>query len=266
MDFERVREEKANTGATPPKDVVGAPILDIQQLHNEAYADREYGKLTREEPRLKMIQEILKELVSGTKILDVGCADGEVLRPHVGRLQVFGVDFVQSFVQQANEVGVKAQQCDFSKQPLPFSKYEFDTVFTGETIEHLIDTDLFLSQINRVLKPGGQLLMTVPNVRTPISIAMMMFLGLPPQFSARYRSPHYRDFTLRTLRLALQNNGFEITQAEGASIFIPGLGEVSNALIRRLPSWASQMVIQARKVKDVDYDPSRSISVELYAD
>jgi len=236
--------------------------MDIQRNKNENYKGRSYSKDVHLENRVKMVRRIFGKLAPA-KVLDVACADGEILRELTSRHDIYGLDFTSVFVEEAKKVGIKASQCDFSKEPFPFEDKFFEIVFSGETIEHIIDTDLFLSQINRVLKDGGQLIMTVPNIRTPVSFLMMLF-GLPPQFSARYRSPHYRDFTFKTLKLALSNNGFEIEKACGASVYVPGFGETLGLLARFFPGWSSQMVILARKKKTVFYNPEDSISVSLY--
>ncbi len=236
--------------------------MDIQRNKNENYKGRSYSKDVHLENRVKMVRAIFGKLPS-SRVLDVACADGEILRGFTAHHEIYGLDFTSVFVEEARKVGLKAFQCDFSKETFPFENNFFDVVFSGETIEHIIDTDLFLSQINRVLKDEGLLIMTVPNIRTPVSF-LMMLLGLPPQFSARYRSPHYRDFTFKTLKLALHNNGFEIEKACGASVYVPGLGETLGALARFFPGWSSQIVLIANKKKNVTYNPEDSISVSLY--
>jgi len=218
--------------------------MDIQQRKFSSFTDRVYSKGIEKENRVRMVREIFSRMPART-VLDVGCADGELLRPFINQHEIHGLDFTEGFVHQARQVGIRAQTCDFSKEAFPFNDASFDCVFTGETIEHLIDTDFFLSQINRVLKPNAELILTAPNVRTPVSLLMLALLRLPPQFSARYRSPHYRDFTLKTLSLALKHNGFRITQCEGASMYVPGLGETLEFAAKRIPSWSSQIVIRA---------------------
>lgn len=236
--------------------------MDIQRNKNENYKGRSYSKDVHLENRVKIVRRIFSKLAP-SRVLDVACADGEILREFTAHHEIYGLDFTKVFVEEAKKVGIKAFQCDFSKEPFPFEEKFFDVVFSGETIEHIIDTDLFLSQINRVLKDEGRLIMTVPNIRTPVSF-LMMLMGLPPQFSARYRSPHYRDFTLKTLKLALHNNGFEIEKACGASVYVPGVGETLGPLARFFPGWSSQMVLIASKKRQAVYNPEDSISVSLY--
>jgi SAM-dependent methyltransferase len=160
---------------------------------------------------------------------------------------------------------VQAQVCDLEANQLPFDKESMDVVFTGETIEHQVDTDWFLANINRVLKPGGFLVMTFPNVRTITGIAMMLLADLPPMFSARYRSGHFRDFTLRTMKIALEKNGFEIVAAKGSDMYFPGLGYRFSGLASLLPSWSSNIVVKAVKRRTAQYRPEDVAQTEIYS-
>jgi ubiquinone/menaquinone biosynthesis C-methylase UbiE len=80
---------------------------------------------------------------------------------------------------------------------LPFDDGSFDLVLCAETIEHVRDVQLFLSEIRRVLRPGGTLALTTP--------ANLPLGRLPDPLS-----PHLRFFTRRSLRRLLDELGFEI--------------------------------------------------------
>ena len=57
-----------------------------------------------------------------------------------------------------------ALQHDLSSGSLPFEGASMEAVFAGEIIEHLVDTRRFLDEIHRVLRPGGLLVVTTPNL------------------------------------------------------------------------------------------------------
>jgi 2-polyprenyl-3-methyl-5-hydroxy-6-metoxy-1,4-benzoquinol methylase len=80
----------------------------------------------------------------------------------------------------------------------------FDIVLCAETVEHVRDVQLFLSEIRRVLRPGGRLALTTPAVRPLIR---------PPD----PLSPHLRAFTPRSLRRLLDELGFEILSLQRRS-------------------------------------------------
>lgn len=214
--------------------------------------------------RVRKVRAIFDNYPPGRKILDVGCADGEILRPYVQTHQFHGVDICQDLISRAVQNGVKARVHDIATAPLPYGDEEFDVVFSGETIEHQVDTDWFLSELNRVLKPNGELVLTLPNVRTPISLGVMVFLGIPPIFSARYRSGHYRDFTVKVGKIAIENHGFEIVKITGSHFHIPGLGYTASTLASLFPGWADQIIYRAVKRTRSQYSLEDAAKCDIY--
>ena len=214
-------------------------------------------------PRILKVRRFFATLPKGSKVLDVGCADGEILAPLATQLELHGVDISGGRIERAVKNGLKALAHDVETQPMPNPDKTFDAIFCGEVIEHHIDTDWLLSQMNRVLKPGGLLALTFPNIRSLPSLAMMLFFDMPPMFSARYRAPHYRDFTLRTIKIALRNNGLEPYYCQGCAFYLPKLGEYGGALASLLPSWANTTLVVARKTSDAVYSPENTMG-EIY--
>lgn len=213
------------------------------------------------EKRLSKVRKIFADL-NKIKILDVGCGDGTILAPFATKHDLYGVDIAESAVTAAKARGIKAFQHDL-EAPLPFEPHAFDAVFCGETIEHYPDTDWLLSEINRVLKPGGLLALTYPNIRTLLGVLMLVFFDAPPMYAARYRAPHYRDFTLKTVKIALKNNQFEFVRAQGCAFYVPRIGECAGGLASFIPSWSSCVLVQARKIGTASYDPRNSTG-EIY--
>jgi SAM-dependent methyltransferase len=214
--------------------------------------------------RFKMVGELMREYRESRKVLDVGCATGSLLRPYAGFHDITGVDIVESLLAEAARTGYrKVLPLDVSTQPLPFPEKSFDVVFCGECLEHVVDTDWVLCEINRVLKPGGHFILTFPNIRTPMSI-LMMLLNLPPMFSARYRSAHVRDFTTGTIRLALRNCGFREDLMWGIDFYFVKIGRCLSGLARPLPSWAAQAIVRSVKEKDVAYSADEVAKHEIF--
>jgi SAM-dependent methyltransferase len=193
------------------------------------------------------------------KVLDIGCANGGILLPLLDRHELHGVDLSPALVKMANESGIKAVLHDIEGEPLPYPDKTFDAIFCGETIEHQVDTDWLMSELNRVLKPGGKLVLTFPNIRTVLGLAMMLFFDLPPMYAARYRAPHYRDFTLRTIKIVLKMQGLRFDKAIGSSFYWPKIGEFASGLASIFPSWASTVIVVATKEKDSVYSARDAI-------
>ncbi|MFL2734006.1 MAG: class I SAM-dependent methyltransferase [Gammaproteobacteria bacterium] len=109
----------------------------------------------------------------GAKLLDLGCGEG---RHCFGAymhsdLDVFGFDMSKEDVQKAlnnfeefNE-NSPSKSCSFGvtdARKLPFSDNSFDYVICSEVLEHIIEFEEVISEINRILKPGGTFAASVP--------------------------------------------------------------------------------------------------------
>jgi len=214
-------------------------------------------------PRIEKVRQVFAGFKDRKKVLDVGCADGSILAPFVQTHELHGIDISEGLAAKACVAGIRAVVHDVETKPLPYPDETFDIVFSGETIEHHVDTDWMLSELNRVLKSGGILILTFPNIRTALSIGMMMLLDLPPMYAARYRAPHYRDFTLRTIKLALQIHGFALQKSIGSSFFLPKIGEYGSWLATFFPSWANTVIVVATKTRNSVYSAEEAMG-EIY--
>lgn len=105
--------------------------------------------------------------VAGKRVLDVASGEGygSFLLRRWGAESVEGIDVDEQTVEIATRLfggdGVH-YQCHTAEQ-LPFEDHTFDVVCSFETIEHLDHPELFLQEIRRVLKPGGNIILSCPN-------------------------------------------------------------------------------------------------------
>jgi SAM-dependent methyltransferase len=105
------------------------------------------------------------EVRSGDRVLDLGCGEGGFTAALAAAgAQVLGVDVAAAAVERAQ---ARHPELDFRlipiDGPLPFSDSDFDLVWASEVIEHVADTGRWLSEVRRVLAPGGRLLITTPS-------------------------------------------------------------------------------------------------------
>lgn len=109
----------------------------------------------------------LRELGRGAKILDLGCGSFKTLkrlREERADLKYYAVDIMD--VAAACPPGVTFARADIDHEKLPFGDSYFDAIFFCHVLEHLLYPMTTLAEIQRVLKPGGQIYIEGPSTRT----------------------------------------------------------------------------------------------------
>jgi SAM-dependent methyltransferase len=111
---------------------------------------------------------------------------------------------------------------DAEKDAFPYPDGFYSTVLCCELLEHLtVDPLHMMGEINRILKPGGHLVLTTPNLASLRSLAGIL-QGFHPQLFSAYIRPrngvvdarHAREYTPIELRKLLEDSGFEVTLLE----------------------------------------------------
>lgn len=120
---------------------------------------RMYQKRIQHEIGMSLFNRIPKGIDERLQVLDVGCGMGEFMnRISETGANVLGVDGSDRCVERG-----ECEQVDLEQSPLPYDDATFDVVVSLDVIEHLEDADLYLSEINRVLKFGGHVILSTPN-------------------------------------------------------------------------------------------------------
>lgn len=143
------------------------------------------------------LTEFVRGLGRVGRALDIGCGDGR-LTAELGASELTASDVSRVALERARPRLPGARLVELEPDaPLPFDDGSFDIVLAIETVEHVRDLQLFLSEIRRVLGPGGELALTTP-ATAPLVRPDEPF------------SPHLRRFTKGSLRRALDELGFEV--------------------------------------------------------
>jgi SAM-dependent methyltransferase len=104
---------------------------------------------------------------SGDRLLDVGCGDGAFTMALADNFrEVHGIDVQDTYLERFREVSKGNPRyviSNMSASAMTYSNEHFDTVVTIETLEHVPELSDAAREICRVLKKGGELLITVPN-------------------------------------------------------------------------------------------------------
>ena len=160
---------------------------------------------------------LLAHVPRGATVLDLGCGAGEFSAALTkAGAQVIAVDVAAEALRRAGErvAGLDARLWS-AGEPLPVDDNAADVVWAGEVIEHVADVAPWLSEVRRVLRPRGTLLLTTPH-HGP---ATMLVLALRPRRFQRHfdpRSDHLRFFSPVTLGRLLDELGFDVAEVTPA--------------------------------------------------
>lgn len=210
--------------------------------------------LAKIDTRMRKAQELLLEEPAG-KILDIGCLRGEFLQTFIKQgWSAYGVEIEPTQAERARQNGVDATACDVTNG-LPYPDGTFDCVYAGEIIEHLVDTDHFLSEVHRVTRRGGCAVITTPNLAS-IHNRVRLLLGLYPVW-VEYRLGgvgHVRSYTVGVLKRHLDERGFRVERVRGNYLVLVPQRVLPNPDIRGLtflgdwfPTLSTCMIVKARK-------------------
>ncbi len=98
----------------------------------------------------------------GKTLLDLSCKEGDILQSlHARRFTLRGTNFEESGPQQN---GIPIDYGVDLRKRLPYDDASFDVVLLVDVIEHLSDHQAALGELSRILKPGGVLILTTPNI------------------------------------------------------------------------------------------------------
>ena len=163
-------------------------------------------------PDLRLRTSFALERLPGVpaRVLDVGCGAGEITAELAcAGLDVVAVDVAEEALRRARArvPGLDARRVGVDGC-WPLDDASFDAVWAGETIEHVADTAAWLSEVRRVLRSGGSLLLSTPaHGRLRMLALALSARRLDEHFDPR--SDHLRFYTRRTLARLLADFGFE---------------------------------------------------------
>ena len=167
---------------------------------------------------------VLANVRRGERVLDLGCGEArfaaELARAGV---RVLAADVAEEPLRRARAAHPDLELCLLDGEGAwALADASFDAVWAGEVIEHVADSARWLSELRRVLRPRGTLLLSTPSLAT----AELLRLALAPRARAHALDPrgeHLRFYSPRSLRALLAEFGFE-------QVELRTLGSVLDAL------------------------------------
>lgn len=173
--------------------------------------DDELWELVPEDPGppAEHLRRFVRSLGRAEHALDLGCGDGRL---------TLELDAALLTAADVSRVALARARRRLADRPLelveldpdavlPFGESHFDLVLCAETIEHVRDVQLLLSEVRRVLAPGGRLAVSTPAHDRASALAAAL-TGFEGRFEPL--SPHLRFFTRRSLASVLAGGGFEL--------------------------------------------------------
>ncbi|MEU1026011.1 class I SAM-dependent methyltransferase [Streptomyces sp. NPDC005904] len=194
-------------------------------------------------------------------VLDIGSADGTAAAtaaPLLAGHRVIGVDWSQDALRRAHARLPYVVRGELTDGGLPFASGAADAVLFSEVIEHLVDPDSALDELRRVLRPGGHLMLSTPNLAAWYNRGLLL-AGVQPVFSevslrgihgrpGKEVVGHLRLYTARALREFVAASGFEVVRLSGAPFHgVPRPLRALDRLACAVPSASSILLLHARR-------------------
>ena len=207
----QARSSKSDEGLEKPERNIQI-LSDLYSKHHLSGNRR--NQSVSEEKRSQLFK---KWVGKNKKVLDMGCRDGILTRHFIEQNEVTGLDIDQLALESCKKnLNIETIWADFSLQiPLPTSS--FNVVIAGEVIEHLPYPEITISEVSRILKPGGLFVGSVPN-----SYHLKNRLRVLKGRLIDYDQTHLRAYNVMLLRQYLEKEFVveELTSSRGKSAFL----------------------------------------------
>jgi SAM-dependent methyltransferase len=215
------------------------------------------------------------------RLLDVGPTPftlfiKEALPDH----EVWGLDRTDLLKERFIERGVQFKSCNLDEGKIPFDDQFFDMVIFTEVLEHVFGPPSeLLQEFKRVLRPGGELILGVPNIARLANRLRLLFGASPlPNADNQMKRDwvhghgHLHEYTRGEITELCNRNGLEVTQTRMFSPRPGGASMGKHSLVRFLcdgaswlvPSFRYQILLRCRAAHDEDevailaFDDSRA--------
>ncbi len=204
---------------------------------------------------LECLKRMQREGIRVEHLLDVGCWEGAATARYAQALEAaaHGIEVFGEPARRAQARGIEVAVLDLEEEPFPWPDVSMDLVIANQVFEHLKNVWLPMSEIFRVLRVGGHLVLSVPNLASLHNRIMLAF-GLQPT-STRVLGPHVRGYTFGEIqRFIAFGGGMAIERAWGVG-FHPLPVPLAAPLAHMWRSGSHTAVLLARKIESKAASP-----------
>lgn len=206
---------------------------------------------------LKAVLQKFEKLPKG-KVLDLGCGDGD----YSIALKEMGFDIVAADIDKKRfeySEQILFQYCDITKD-MPFPDHTFDYLLLMEVVEHLRNPYEVLPEINRIIKPGGSIILSTPNILNLKSRWRFLFEGAYEYFREppldQCKNPKEKIFNLHVVPYRYQELEYLLaaTGLKVCSVFTSQYAWTALSLfspIIKLQAWFK--MLRSKRKGGIDY-------------
>lgn len=189
----------------------------------EGDKDKEYEYMKIHEYRFSRIINSIPCSKDSIRIIDIGPTPNTMrikrLHPHY---EISSLDKTNLLRKRLNAIGIQLKTCDLDSQPIPLNDNFFDVVVFTEVLEHIfaLPTDI-LTKIKRMMRKGGKLIISVPNIATFRNRIKFLFGITPlPDPDVQMKKEwihghgHIHEYTKKEITSILKSCGFYILSVQ----------------------------------------------------
>jgi len=170
------------------------------------------------------------------KILDIGCGWGQDLTTllEISKIvELYGIEINDEKIAACQQKNITIYKINCEKEKIPVNDNFFDIIIINQVLEHTKEIFFICSEISRVLKKQGILIIGVPNLAS-FHNRILLFFGYQPT-CIELIGPHVRGFTVPSLKKFIsRENYFFVKETKGAN-FYPAPPQISKILSKFFP-------------------------------
>lgn len=153
----------------------------------------------------------------GLRVLDLGCGGGHngAMLKKAGAREVFGVERDPGAAAEARKRLDRVVQCDLARlDPADLGEEPFDAILASDVLEHLYDAESVLARAVTRLRPGGVVVLSLPNISNVYVFAQLLRKTWPRRRSGIFDRTHVRFFAKHDMVRLLQGAGLQVLRVE----------------------------------------------------
>ncbi len=153
----------------------------------------------------------------GLRVLDLGCGGGHngAMLKKAGAREVVGVERDPGAVAQARKRLDRVVECDLARvDPTDLGEELFDAILASDVLEHLYDAEGVLARAVTRLRPGGVVILSLPNISNVYVFAQLLRKTWPRRRSGIFDRTHVRFFARHDMVRLLQGAGLRVLRVE----------------------------------------------------